>query len=148
MPFDLTSKHGPNIVFRGLTTAPKNGKAFSGVMGLSLAGGRGNGKSAPSVERSKPSVLTSTPRSSGSTVLCTVRVRATCYEVQNPEWSSPLSCPLQSSDGVFAVFFKGFKDVHVGIRVSLPQTEAGVTFAEMVAQTPLQAMQSRVDSVR
>ena len=165
MPSDLTSKHGANVVFRGHTIAPKNGKAFAGVMGLSLAGGRGDGKSAPTVERSKPSVLTGS--SNAGSVLCTVRLTPTEYQVLNREWSAPLTCAFQPSDKVFAVYFKGFKDVHMGVDVAPPraapvtrpalaampaalplESSEGISFAEMMAQTPLQALQRRVDGLR
>jgi len=151
MPPDRTSKHGAAVLVRGHSQAPKTGKAFLGVMGLSLAGGRGDGKSAPTVERTKPSVLTDAE--TAVVTICTIRVHANAYEVAHNEWTTPLSFPLRPTDTVLALYVKGFKNLCVGLAdrsapvVVAPTERGGTTLAEMMAATPLQALQCRVDAL-
>lgn len=151
MPSTTTSMHGPGIVFRGLTEYTKNGRAFIGINGISLAGGYGNGKGAPTTERPKPAFLLSSWQTKTERVLlCTITVTSRDYSVVSSGWSEALTMAFTPSDTVFGVFIKGFKDLEVAIEdhtIEPVKKYEGVAFKDLLAETPLQQLQKRVDTV-
>lgn len=141
IPADMTSRHGSGMVLRGLTDFTKNNKVFMGIMGLSLAGGRGDGRGPPTNERPRPSCLSA---HTGIHLIATVHITHHHYTMTTTGWSSPLSMEFRSSDAIFAVFIKGFRDVR--IEYAIDETpDNGVSFSDMIGdETPLMRLQSRV----
>lgn len=121
---DQTSRFGPGMVCRTFKDYARSGKDFMGIMGLSLVGGRGNGRTAPTMERSKPSYLISAPSSAVEMELATIVVKPTEYSLRSSAWSEPLKMSIGSDHKIFAVFMKGFTDlrirVHPGVNIATP----------------------------
>lgn len=141
IPKERTSRFGSGLVCRSFKDYVKSGKDFIGVMGLSLGGGRGNGRTAPSSERTKPSYLESAPATNQDIELAIINLGAKEYSLSSREWTSPLTMAIHSEDQIFALFFKGFFDVKIQVRprvkltkktIVAPQMVQGIRFSDLV----------------
>jgi hypothetical protein len=127
---DMTSRFGPGLLCRALRDYAKSGKDFQRIMGLTLAGGRGNGCTAPTNERRKPVYLSNPPTTDSVIEIATVTVSSKTYSLQTTAWASPLSMEIPYGNQIFALFFKGMRDIQIKIqpRVSVdsapPQAQA------------------------
>jgi len=143
IPTDHVNKHGAGVLFRGLRYPPRTTDAFRGIMGLSLAGGRGDGRTKPTEERMPAPVLSTT----ASSELAIVRMTPREYRVKTAGWSLELVMPFRMGDKVFAVFFKGIRDLQIRIvrdpgrppvygggRVSFSQIRSPFNHLQTIAQ--------------
>lgn len=148
IPFELTSKHGPGVVFRGLNGFVTQSRAFQGIMGISLNGGFGDGRGPPTQERVRPICLSTAVEPALEVALCHVVVSKGGYSVTTSEWAQPLRMTFGAGQTVFGIFFKGFRDLRVEIRATTPSsTRPGMRFRELLEQgsssTPFQRLQNR-----
>lgn len=134
----LTCAHGPGIVVRTTPTPVKDGRDFIGKNGLTLRGGRGTGRGAPTEERKMPGFMVH--GSTDSCELCSVCFDTSKYSLSTPSWETPLT--MAESQPYCSIFVKGVRDVTIQISVadskrSLPeqgsvtQKLAGVCLSDM-----------------
>lgn len=156
-----TSGHGPGLLLRGLPEFTKDTQAFRGIMGVSLAGGTGDGKSPITVLRPKPQFLTTPPTETIEVATVTLDERA--YTLTTPEWSDPIRRSLEASDKTMGMFMKGFRDIRIRLRIStgsnptttgLPAVVAeaitGMRFQDLVENapaTPFQRLSMRAQGI-
>lgn len=137
---DHVSKHGAGVLFRGLHIPPLTTDAFRGIMGLSLAGGRGDGRTKPTDEQIPAPVLAET----ASSELAVVKMTQREYRVRTVGWSSDLVMPFRMADKIFAIFFKGIRDIEIRIRrdTGRPPVYGGRTASFNQIRSPFNHLQS------
>lgn len=140
---DMTSRFGPGLLCRTFKDYAKTSKDFQRIMGLTLAGGRGNGCTAPTNDRRKPTYLSNPPTTESDIRIATVSVSNRVYSLHTTEWASPLTMEIPPGNKIFALFFKGMRDIQIKIqpRVSIEPAPPS-TFPVAQARQPAQASTS------
>lgn len=116
IPPDRTSRYGPGMVCRAMREYAKSGKDFMGILGLSLIGGRGNGRTAPTNERQKPAFLLHPPPEDEEMEIATIQLSRSEYLLMTAGWITPLKMTIDNADTVFAIFLKGFHDIKIRVQ--------------------------------
>jgi hypothetical protein len=112
---DRTSRFGPGLICRSFKDYARSGKDFQGNMGLTLIGGRGNGRTAPTNERTKPSYLIQPPVEMEMEI-ATIKVSQKTYELKSSAWTVPLEMAIPPDHRVFAIFVKGMRDIKIRVQ--------------------------------
>ena len=137
---ELASAHGPGVVIRTTTSPITDGRGFMGKDGLTLRGGRGNGRGSPTQERPMPAFMTK--GSEDSCEICSVCFDTLKYSLSTPSWDSPLI--MAETLPFCTVFVKGIRQVTIALNIEeekpvLPLIDAsditnhlaGMTLSEM-----------------
>jgi len=162
---DVVSKHGRGFVARTFSSDKiTSGKAFVGHRGLTLMGGEGDGKSAPTLLLPTPPILTTPTLPKSDEMIATARFYPdSSYTLQSPTWTEALRFPpafdrASSANPVGALFVKGFSSLTIEVcdhkkPVKPPQSNTnpslsgilklGKSMATASSTTPLERLQAK-----
>lgn len=115
LPATAVNHFGAGLLVRSFPRFPTNNRDFLGVRGVSLAGGKGDGRERPSALFPRPVAL------EGSTTivkLATIIMDRKGYEVSSPEWDGGrIPHAHNDSDRIGCLFIKGIKNISLQISV-------------------------------